>query len=284
MADFFNFEVLYTASDVLYKNILFLSYFFDIGDFYFLENLLKNCELTYIDNCLTAELGDENLKFIYLFEHFNKWIKIYLKRTDFLYLYPLQPTNYQLVNNNTFLFHIIFPDYFFEKEKISSLVNSFCYSTIKTSDFKIFNTNIFAKNEMLLLNNNFFIHFFFLYNDFDFEVLLHSIFSVWYPYGSVGVEDFILNTQTSVYTELLLCEDYPYFLKNLFIEETSYIDDYFFINYNETNDFYTFWFNTLYLNENSSFYSYERVYNPVGKSLTQTEFQEQANNYFQSLK
>lgn len=285
MFELFNFDVLYFAFNLLHKNGTFLLYFFNFENFYLLENLLKTDELNYVDSYFSKEFNNEKLKFAFIFEHFNNWIKIYLKG-NFVQLYPLQPVSYQLNNEKDFLFNIVFSDYFFFKEKIFQLTNLSLNPDVKTSSLKVINTSLFspAKEQTILINNNFSFNFFFIYNPFDFEVFLHSIFSMWYPYSSVGLEDFILSSQTSVYNELNLAEDYSYLLKNLFIDESSYLNDYFFRNSKKIDDCYSFWFNNLYTNENTSFYSYELCYNPLGKSLKNTEFQEEANNYFKNFK
>lgn len=285
MFEFFNFEVLYSAFSLLYKNGTFLLYFFNFEDFYLLENLLKENQLNYVDTYFSIKFNNEKFKSAFIFEHFNNWIKIYLK-INHVQLYPLQPVSYQLINEKNFLFNIVFSDYFFSKEKIFQLTNLSLNPDVKTSSLKVINTSLFSsiKDQVLLTNNNFTFNFFFIYNPFDFEVFLHSIFSMWYPYSSVGLEDFILSSQTSVYNELDLAEDYSYFLKNLFIDEDSYINDYFFINNKKVDDFYSFWFNNLDANDTTSFYSYELCYNSFEKSLKNTEFQNEANNYFKNFK
>ena len=71
MFEFFNFDVLYSAFSLLYKNGTFLLYFFNFEDFYLLENLLKDGELNYVDSYFSVKFNNEKLKSAFIFEHFN---------------------------------------------------------------------------------------------------------------------------------------------------------------------------------------------------------------------
>lgn len=227
---------------------LILSIFYaKTNNFYFIENLPVTPN--YYDSYLKNEnlLKSDYLKFLHFnylsfldFDRilpFNIWLN-----SSYAFLYPTLDVNFLIFNKIPNSTIVKFPSW----EEIPSNLDWFLNYQLAQNlsflqDLRLFSNSIYLTNNFGNLNRNFYpqgFYLYFLYNRWDFETVVHSVFSLWYQtHGDLFEDDLVLELSGLLnYNRNCVLTDINYFSSS-WAYSRDLFDGYYMNRYGRPEDF-----------------------------------------------